>query len=158
MKKEQMQEFTRRICQCNRSGLIVVLYEILFAYLEDAKEAMEKRDWDSYKEAIRKSERAIEELMSILNFSYELAEELYRIYTFCRDSLAKAMYKRELEEIEQAERLMRKLYSAFVIVAGQDTSAPLMRNTQQVYAGYTYGRDDLVETYQDLDNSRGFFV
>ena len=38
------------------------------------------------------------------------------------------------------------------------TSAPLMRNTQQIYAGYTYGKNDLVETYQDFDTSRGFLV
>lgn len=40
----------------------------------------------------------------------------------------------------------------------EDTSAPLMRNTQQIYAGYTYGKNDLVETYQDFDTSRGFLV
>lgn len=32
-----------------------------------------------------------------------------------------------------------------------------MKNTQQVYAGYTYGRDNLVETCQDSDSSRGFW-
>ena len=40
----------------------------------------------------------------------------------------------------------------------EDPSAPLMRNTQQIYAGYTYGKNDLVETYQDFDTSRGFLV
>ena len=40
----------------------------------------------------------------------------------------------------------------------QDHSEPLMKNTQQVYAGYTYGRDNLVETCQDSDSSRGFLV
>ena len=94
----------------------------------------------------------------IADFSYELAGELYRIYVFCRETLAKAMYKRDLKEVELAESLMKKLYTAFAEVMKEDTSAPLMRNTQQVYAGYTYGKKDLVETYQDLDTSRGFLV
>ena len=40
----------------------------------------------------------------------------------------------------------------------EDTSALLMRNTQQIYAGYKKGKNDLVETYQDFDTSRGFLV
>lgn len=50
------------------------------------------------------------------------------------------MYKRDLKEVELAENLMKKLYTAFAEVMKEDTSAPLMRNTQQIYAGYTYGK------------------
>lgn len=157
MKKEQMQDFTRRISQCNRGEMIVIMYDIYFTHLADAKAAYEAQDWDEFKAALRRSERAVNELMASLNFSYDLAKELYSIYVFCRNTIAKAMYKRDIAEIELAERLMRKLYDAFCEVAKQDTSAPLMSNTQQVYAGYTYGRDD-VETYQEFDTSRGFFV
>lgn len=157
MKKEQIQDFTRRISQCNRGKLIIIMYDIYFAHVEDVKTAYGKEDWDAFKTALRKSEQAIGELMSALDFSYDLAKELYSIYVFCRNSLAKAMYKRDLAEVELAERLMRRLYEAFLEVAKQDTSAPLMSNTQQVYAGYTYGRDD-VDTYQEFDTSRGFFV
>ena len=52
----------------------------------------------------------------------------------------------------------KKLYTAFEQTMSQDTSAPLMSNTQHVYAGYTYGKNDLVETCQDFDASRGFFA
>lgn len=158
MKKEQIQEFTRRISQSNKGGLVIVIYDILFVYLTEAKEAYEKEEWDSYKAALRHAQRTIHELISSLNFSYDLAAELYRIYVFCRDSLAKAMYKREIEEVLLAERLMRRLYTAFSEAMKQDQSAPLMSNTQQVYAGYTYGRDDLVETCQNYDTSRGFLA
>lgn len=158
MKKEQITDFTRRISQSNRGGLVVIMYDIYFAYLADAREAYGKEEWDAFKEALRRSERMLNELMGALNFSYDLAKQLYSIYVFCRDCLAKSMYKRNLTDLEHAERLMRKLYDGFVAAAAQDASAPLMSNTQQVYAGYTYGRDDLVETCQDFDTSRGFFV
>lgn len=158
MKKEQIMDFTRRISQCNRGGLVIVIYDIFFAYIEDAREAYDKNEWQNYKMALRNASKAVSELISALDFSYELAGELYRIYVFCRETLAKAIYKRDLEEIKLAESLMRNLYTAFAEVVSEDTSAPLMRNTQQVYAGYTYGKNDLVETYQDLDTSRGFLV
>ena len=42
MQKEQIQEFTSKITLSNRSGLTVVTYEILFAYLTDAKKALKE--------------------------------------------------------------------------------------------------------------------
>ena len=158
MKKEQIMDFTRRISQSNRGGLVIVIYDIFFAYMEDTKEAHDNGEWENYKTALRNASKTISELISSLDFSYELAGELYRIYVFCRETLAKAMYKRDLKEVELAENLMKKLYTAFAEVMKEGTSAPLMRNTQQIYAGYTYGKNDLVETYQDFDTSRGFLV
>ena len=158
MKKEQIQEFTRRISQSNKGGLVIVMYDILFAYLTEAKEAYDKEQWDSYKKAVRHAQRTIDELISALDFSYDLASELYRIYVFCRDNLAKAVYKRDIEELLLSERLMKKLYTAFSETMKQDKSAPLMSNTQQVYAGITYGKNDLTETYQVPETSRGFFA
>ena len=40
MKKEQIMDFTRRISQSNRGGLVIVIYDIFFAYMEDTKEAV----------------------------------------------------------------------------------------------------------------------
>ena len=161
------QEFTgaeQAIADINAKGgvkgdkLVIVIYDIFFAYMEDTKEAHDNGEWENYKTALRNASKTISELISSLDFSYELAGELYRIYVFCRETLAKAMYKRDLKEVELAENLMKKLYTAFAEVMKEDTSAPLMRNTQQIYAGYTYGKNDLVETYQDFDTSRGFLV
>jgi flagellar protein FliS len=67
------------------------------------------------------------------------------------------MYKRSEAEIDECESLMKMLHASFVEVAKTDDSAPLMRNTEQVYAGYTYGRSD-VNSSSDVNPSRGFFV
>ena len=64
MKKEQIVDFTRRISQANRSGLVVVMYDIFFTYLDDARAAYDAADWDAYKEALRRAQRAIDELIS----------------------------------------------------------------------------------------------
>ena len=111
MKKEQIMDFTRRISQSNRGGLVIVIYDIFFAYMEDTKEAHDNGEWENYKTALRNASKTISELISSLDFSYELAGELYRIYVFCRETLAKAMYKRDLKEVELAENLMKKLYT-----------------------------------------------
>ena len=136
----------------------MINYEIIFAYLDDAKKAYREEKWKEFKVALRKAQNSIGELMQTLDFSYDISRNLYRIYVFCKDSLAAAMYKRSLTEIENAEKMLRKLYQSFCKVAETDSSAPMMKNTQQVYAGYTYGKGDLVENCQELDKSRGFFA
>lgn len=157
MQKEQIQEFTSKITLSNRTGLTVVTYEILFAYLADAKSALKEERFEDYKQVIRQAQKCISELMVTLDFSYELAAELYRVYAYGKELLAKAMYKRSEAEIDECESLMRMLHASFVEVAKTDDSAPLMRNTEQVYAGYTYGRSD-VNSNSDVSPSRGFFV
>lgn len=48
MKKELIQEYTARISQCNRSQLVVVVYDIMSDYIKSAKEAYNDGDMDSY--------------------------------------------------------------------------------------------------------------
>lgn len=158
MKKEQIQEFTRRITQANRSGLTLVTYDIFFAYAEDAKKMFAEENWQACKDALRGADRAVKELEDTLDFTYELAGQLYPLYRYCRDALAKCIYKKNLSDLKEAEQVMEKLRAGFAKAAESDDSAPLMTNTQQVYAGYTYGRDDLVESYQDSEKSRGFLA
>ena len=157
MQKEQIQEFTSKITLSNRTGLTVVTYEILFAYLADAKSALKEERWEDYKPSIRKALKCITELMETLNFTYDLSMDLHRIYGYGKELLAKAMYKRSEAEIVECETLLRMLYKSFVKVAETDKSPILMQNTEQVYAGSTYGRKD-VNSSLDINPSRGFFV
>ena len=144
MKNELKQDFTRRLSQCNAGEMIVIIYDILFAYLDDVKGAYEEDSHEQMKVAIRRAQNVLDELIHSLNFAYPLSKNLHSLYVFCKNQLARTMYENRLD-------------GSFVEVARQDTSEPLMRNTQQVYAGMTYGRASLNENYMD-DDQRGFFV
>ena len=53
---------------------------------------------------------------------------------------------------------MRRLYEIYKEDAVNDTSDPVMQKSQQVYAGLTYGREDLTVSSQDDSSSRGFYA
>jgi len=54
---------------------------------------------------------------------------------------------------------MNKLYDAFSQIAKEDTSEPIMKNTETVYAGYTYGKNSLNEAaFDGTQSSRGFLA
>lgn len=158
MDAEKKQEFTRRISQSNRSELVVIQYEILDTYLADAQTAHEEGDYEAFAGAVRKADRVLAELSGVLNFKYELSGQLYALYNFARRSLMSSIIRNNCEGILDAKRALAPLWEAFRQIAAQDTSEPLMRNAQQIYAGITYGKENLRESFQEPDTSRGFFA
>lgn len=158
MNAEKKQEFTRRIVQSNRSGLVIVMYDMLNVYMDEAQDAHAMGNYEEFKQSLRHADRVVAELEDVLDFTYPLAGELYALYTFLRKSLVSCIFKNDIQGILDAKRVLNPLHAGFFEVAEQDTSEPLMRNTQQVYAGITYGKENLKESFQEPDISRGFFV
>lgn len=152
------QDFTRRLSQCNSGGMIVIMYEILFTYMQDAQKAYESDNHAAMKEAIRRSQAVLDELIHSLNFAYDISSNLHSLYVFCKNELARSLYENRMDGLQEADKILRRLYYAFSEAAKQDTSAPIMSNTQQIYAGMTYGRTSLNENDMNYDHQRGFFV
>lgn len=158
MDKEKKQEFTRRISSSNRGGMIVVIYDIYFAYQQEALEWFGKGDLKEYHGALRKAQQAVVALRDALDFSYPIAKELYPLYQYAIRQLSTGFYRRDTEGITAANKVLKGLYGSFVKAAKQDTSEPLMKHTQQIVAGMTYQKGNLTETVQDSISSRGFFA
>lgn len=156
MTKEQVQDFTRKVANANRSGLVLIKFEILFAYFDDIEAAFGK-DKEALKQAVRNADAVLKSFQSTLDFEYDLSARLFALYDFHRRQLAKVLMRNSLEDLSQSRAMLQSLFDAFKEAAKQDTSAPLMQNAQQVYAGYTYGKHDINESC-NIDSSRGFFA
>ena len=53
MEKEKITEFTRRISQCNRSGLTLITYEICFVHCADANMAYAQNEHEVFKKEVQ---------------------------------------------------------------------------------------------------------
>lgn len=157
MDNELKQAYTRRLSQCNQGEMIVIIYDIFFTYSQEAKGALQEKDREKFKKSIQKAQNVLDELMGALDFSYDVSKSLIQLYRYCKTELAKSVYEFKPQRIEEAESVMKSLHSAFLVAAEQDKSMPLMSNTQQVYAGITYGKTNINESCY-LDNHRGFFA
>ena len=62
------------------------------------------------------------------------------------------------ENLHHIESIIKQLHGAYKQIEKQDTSGPVMENTQTVYAGLTYGRNTLSENIADTALNRGFCV
>lgn len=158
MTREKKQELTLRITQANKTELIEILYEMVLCYLEDAFVAHEDSDRASFRAAIRKTRGCFNELLSSLNFEYELANCFSQLYLYCIKELALADVKNQTEHLKHIVKVVEQLKDAYVELAKQDTSAPVMKNSQTIYAGLTYGRGELTENMADQGSNRGYLV
>mgnify|MGYP003297288079 CR=1 FL=1 len=158
MTKELKQQFTLKISQANKTGLVVILYEMMLIYLEEATLAHQKEDTADFRLSIKRARACLHELMSSLHFEYAISGNLLQLYTYADRQLTKADIRNCAEELMVVKQIIESLHGAFELVSEQDTSEPLMGNTQTVYAGLTYGKNRLTESLADQGSSRGFFV
>ena len=158
MTSEVKQQFTLRITQANSTELVVILYEMLLAYLQESEEALEVSDKAAFREGLRKTRGCLNELISSLHMEYEPAPALMQLYLFCLRRLAAGEGKGELQPLREVEQVMRPLHDAYSQIASQNNSGPIMGNSQTVYAGLTYGRSTLTENMADQGANRGMYV
>ena len=157
MKNELKQELTRRLCACNNGGLVLVMYDIYFGFSEDVKNALMSEDREALRKGVSDVQAALDELMGALDFKYPLAGQLYPLYSYCKRLFSTVLYSLDVSVVDEADGIMKKLRSSFETVAAGDKSAPLMDNAQKVYAGMTYGKGRLTESFIN-DNNRGFLA
>ena len=158
MKAESVKIFTIRITSANKSEIIVIIYDIIEENLALAKKALAEGDRETYRNEIKQAISFVKELLVSLDLNYEVSKNLASLYIYVSRCLNFALVSGKKEEIEAAEKVLRKLGDSFREVAKTDESKPVMENTQRVYAGITYGRGlDLDETLvAPAMESRGF--
>ena len=158
MTDQMKKNFTVRITQANKSELIVILYEMYLAYLDDAQQALETgQDVSGFREGIRKARSCVRELMQSLDHRYAVAGQLFQLYTYVIKEMSRADARGSAEPLVICRKVMTGLLEAYREVSRQDDSAPIMEHTQTVYAGLTYGKGELTESLSH-ERNRGFLV
>lgn len=158
MTDAKKQEFTLRISQANKSQLIVILYELFFFYIEEAEASFEQGNISDYVSELEKAHDCLNELIASLNHEQELAKTLLQFYFYVSARIGAAIGSRKTEPLADPKRLMRRHYEIYKEDAKTDTSAPVMGHAQTVYAGLTYGKNDLTVNREDGGSNRGFYA
>ncbi len=158
MTDEKKQQFTRRITNANKTELIVILYEMVLAYVEDAAAALEQDEWETFRRQIARAKACVVELQNSVNEETELGMNYFEIYLFLRRELSRAAVTGNIAALDNVCDLVTKMHETYKKVSEADTSRPIMENTQAVYAGLTYGKNSLNESLAGQESDRGFRV
>jgi len=155
MNSELKKDFAMRISQANNVQMIIISYEMIVSYLE---EACETDDKFIYSEKIELSKRCIDEMMRNLHYEYEISKNLKELYLYMKRRLRIAVWNDDIEAVKEVIKLATKLKEAYLEIANQDESSALMQNTQSVVTGITYGRNQVLDEVTNGTMNRGYRV
>ena len=159
LKKELIQDFSLRISQASKTELIVIMYDIILEDIKAAKKALLEKNGEACTHELKHAGRIINELMGALDYTYPISYRLMSLYIFLNKQLIDAGREQDVKMLDDATDILGTLRESFSSISALDYSGPMMHNTQQVYAGLTYGKGTLNETCLDpSQRSRGFMA
>lgn len=158
MKDELKKEFARRIVQANQISMITILYDMTLVYLEDAEEALKLQQEKRFVQEIHHAQDCVMELIGSLHMKYEPAPAFYALYLYIHKEMANAVISTSAEPLSQPAGILRRLRDAYLELEKTGSFEPVMDNTQQIYAGLTYGKNSLVESVAQPAGNRGFLA
>ena len=157
MDSGKLKAYTARVTQANRSELVVITYDVIIDSIEEAKKHFEAKDYLMYEKELKRVQKLLNELMGSLDHKFPISRDLLQLYSFTNRRVIDALFKREPELLDTVVSVIGKLRVGFEGVAKEDKSAPVMGNTQKLYAGLTYGKHALNEVFVNGNEAnRGF--
>lgn len=153
MTEEMINDYSRRIVQSSCVGLTVITLDIAKEYIT---EALNSED-ESFIDGVRNARRCMDTLTSGLDVNVSISRDLLILYLYMKKVLSEQLSKRDDDKLEAVLRMIVKLKTSFSQVESEDSSGPVMKNVQKVYAGLTYGPGSLNETCDNSTN-RGYLA
>jgi len=140
MTKEDMNVFSMRIANSSKTELIVITYDIIINYIDTACEAYKSGDLDAVVFNLKKAKQFVNNLSSCLDFKVGISYELMNLYIYMNNCLVRNIAKRNPMDADVIKSMILQLRASFDEISVNDKSGKAMKNSEQVYVGYTYGR------------------
>ncbi|MCX7993125.1 MAG: flagellar export chaperone FliS, partial [Fimbriimonadales bacterium] len=99
--------------------LIVMLYDGAIRFINEAVYAMRQRDYETQNARLQRAQKILAELISSLDFEKggEVAENLFRLYTYMYNQLVEANLQDSHERLEHVVDLLANLREAWDTIA-----------------------------------------
>lgn len=159
MEENLVKEYTARIVQSSPTELVVITYELILSEIKKGKEFYQLGDQDSFVKNLKRAQRFLAHMMESLDYQYRISYDLLGLYLYINKKLVDGICKLEPEALKNIESVINKLKAGFEEISKDDQTGPVMMNTQQLYAGLTYGKEKLNEVYlHPEEEKRGYRV
>lgn len=141
-----MEVTTARVVNSTPIELVTLSYEIV---LENLKEAIECAN-DNKEINVSVSKDFVKDLSQALDMKYEISKDLKSLYTYVIGLMINAEItkdkNRKLNCLNESKHILEKLYSSFKRISdNENKKETVMKNTDAIYSGLTYGMNGLNE-------------
>lgn len=146
MTTEEMNGYKMRITQAGIASLTLVMLEMEMQWIDEAVEAFDAQDIDSFTDYTGKAQSTQVELMNVLNMNNPVAADTYSVFAYINKMLIASKIKRQPQDLTRCREMLAKFYKSFQMIEHTDTAGPVIEHSEKVYAGLTYGAKGLVES------------
>ncbi len=117
--------------------LIVMLYDGAIRFVNEAAHAMRQRDYETQNTKLLRAQKILAELISSLDFDKggEIAENLFRLYTYMYNQLVEANINDSVETLEHVTRLLSELREAWDTIATESEAQVSLPTTRVALHG-----------------------
>jgi flagellar protein FliS len=106
--------------------LVLMLYNGIIRFIEEAKGTIEKKDYMAANNSIQRAQDIITELMLTLDMNYDISKNLYSLYDYMLRRLIDANVKKDVTILEEVK--------GFAIELRDTWSVALNKVREKVYA------------------------
>ena len=108
--------------------LIVMLYDGAIRFINEAAYAMQQRDYETQNTKLQRAQKILAELISSLDFDKggEIAENLFRLYTYMYNQLVEANINDNLDRLQHVVQLLSELREAWDAIATESETQVAM--------------------------------
>ncbi|MDM7461362.1 MAG: flagellar export chaperone FliS [bacterium] len=117
--------------------LIVMLYDGAIRFVNEAAHAMRQRDYETQNTKLLRAQKILAELISSLDFDKggEIAENLFRLYTYMYNQLVEANINDSVETLEHVTCLLTELREAWDTIATESEAQVSLPTTRVALHG-----------------------
>lgn len=156
METSQKKEFQNRIAVAGRKELLLIHYEMILAELDMIDLTIQAENDEKFRQSISLTQEMVKKLVESLDFNYELSQDLFRVYEKINKHLIEIKRNKNRSLLANIREHIVGLKEAFAEIKSTEES-PLIQNSETVYAGLTYGKDNQLKESVDFQK-RGYKV
>lgn len=106
--------------------LVLMLYNGIIRFIDEAKTALQKKDYVETNAKIQRAQDIITELMLTLDMNYDISKNLYNLYDYMLRRLIDANMKKDIEILDEVR--------GFAVELRDTWSLALQKVREKVYA------------------------
>lgn len=156
MVEDTVKIYQNKVINAGREQLLIITYELFIRELDKSIEAIDNQDEDIYNQSMIKVHKLHRELTDTLDMSYEISRNLLSLYIYMNKKLIESSIQFNKEPLIEVKKIANILLDGFREASKGQDSQSLVKNSQKLYAGLTYGKGTLNETIINEVESRGF--
>ncbi len=105
-----------------------MLYDGAIRFINEAAHAMQQRDYETQNAKLQRAQKILAELISSLDFDKggEIAENLFRLYTYMYNQLVEANINDNLDRLQHVVQLLSELREAWDAIATESETQVAM--------------------------------